>query len=101
MKVVKVGRTTGITTGYITSTNGSGVQVNYGTPQSPRMAVYSNVITIVGENGQPFSLPGDSGSVILEADSGQPVALLFAGDGTRTSACHFGPLCQRLQAWPV
>jgi hypothetical protein len=101
MRVMKMGRTTGFTRGIITSTNVQGVQVNYGTQQFPRVAVYRGVITIVGDDGNPFSLPGDSGSVILEETTGHPVGLLFAGDGVKTMACDLGALCQQLNAWPI
>ncbi|HEV2761848.1 MAG TPA: hypothetical protein VGV38_02545, partial [Pyrinomonadaceae bacterium] len=100
MRVMKMGRTTGFTRGMITATNVQGVQVNYGTQQFPRIAVFRGVLTIVGDDG-PFSMPGDSGSVILEESTGHPVALLFAGDGVRTTACDLGALCQQLGAWPV
>jgi hypothetical protein len=101
MRVLKMGRTTGLTSGSIVATNMQGTQVNYGTIQFPRIAVFQNTIRITGDDGKPFSLPGDSGSVILEEATGHPVALLFAGDGTRTTACDLGPLCQHLSAWPV
>jgi hypothetical protein len=101
MRVVKSGRTTGVTRGIVTATNITGVHVNYGTTQFPRIAVFQGAIKIVGEDSSPFSLPGDSGSVILHEESGHPAALLFAGDGKNTFACELGPLCQRLRAWPV
>jgi hypothetical protein len=101
MRVMKIGRTTGFTRGMITATNVQGLQVNYGTTEFPRIAVFRGTITIVGDNNQPFSLPGDSGSVILEESTGHPVALLFAGDGRTTDACDLGALCQQLGAWPV
>ena len=101
MRVMKMGRTTGLTRGRITATNVQGVEVNYGTQQFPRIAVFRGVIVIVGDGGNPFSLPGDSGSVILEEATGHPVALLFAGDGVKTIACDLGALCQQLGAWPV
>ena len=101
MRVVKMGRTTGFTRGRITATNVQGVEVNYGTPQFPRIAVFRGVTVIVGDGGNPFSLPGDSGSVILEEASGHPVALLYAGDGVKSMACDLGVLCQQLGAWPV
>lgn len=101
MRVMKMGRTTGLTRGRITATNVQGVQVNYGTPQFPRIAVFQGVLRIIGDDSRPFSLPGDSGSVILEEATGHPVALLFAGDGVRTTACDLGALCQQLGAWPI
>jgi len=101
MRVMKMGRTTGFTRGRITATNVQGVEVNYGTPQFPRIAVFRGITVVVGDGGNPFSLPGDSGSVILEEATGHPVALLFAGDGVKTMACDLGALCQQLGAWPV
>jgi hypothetical protein len=101
MRVMKMGRTTGFTRGSIIATHLQGVQVNYGTPQFPRIAVFHDVIRIRGDGTTPFSLPGDSGAVILEEATGHPVALLFAGDGVRTTACDLGALCQQLGAWPM
>jgi len=101
MRVMKMGRTTGFTRGTITATNVQGVQVDYGTQGFPRLAVFRGVTVIVGDGDQPFSRPGDSGSVILEEATGHPVALLFAGDGVKTMACDLGALCQQLGAWPI
>jgi hypothetical protein len=100
MNVIKCGRTTGVTTGVITSTSVRGVQVNYGTRTAPRLTVFDDTIEIIGDNG-PFSDLGDSGAVVLEADTGRPVALLFAGDGFVTTACDLGSVCQRFQVVPV
>ena len=101
MRVIKSGRTTGVTTGTVTAVDVDRVQVNYGTLTSPRIATFNDTIEIVGDNGRPFSAPGDSGSVILDRDSGRPVALLFAGDGRTTTACDLGGVCRRFQALPV
>lgn len=102
MRVVKAGRTSGKTFGTISAIHVRGVQVNYGSsPASPKIAIYDDVVTIVGDNAQPFSMPGDSGSIIVDVDTGHPVALLFAGDGRSTTACDLGMLCQQLAAWPV
>jgi hypothetical protein len=100
MRVTKSGRTTGVTTGTVTAVNVDRVQINYGTRTAPRIATFNDTIEIVGDNG-PFSAPGDSGSVILNRDSGRPVALLFAGDGQTTTACDLGGICRRFQALPV
>ncbi|MGI8550901.1 MAG: hypothetical protein ACR2PL_08965 [Dehalococcoidia bacterium] len=102
MRVVKVGRTTGITRGQVTAVGVDGIEVNYGTPSAPRIAVYDGAIVIAAVDADhPFSLPGDSGSVILEENMGHPLALLFAGDGFHTTACDLGPLCRKLSAWPI
>lgn len=102
MRVIKSGRTTGVTTGVVTATRVNGVQINYGTNNAPRIATFNDTIEIVSEDeSNPFSAPGDSGSVILDQETGQPVALLFAGDGRTTTACDFGGVCKQFQAFPV
>ncbi len=102
MRVIKSGRTTGVTTGIVTATRVNGVQINYGTRTSPRIATFNDTVEIVSEDeSKPFSMPGDSGSVILDVDTGRPVALLFAGDGRTTTACDFGGVCRQFQAFPI
>jgi hypothetical protein len=101
MAVTKAGRTTGVTRGTIRAIRVRGVQVNYGTRANPIIATFDNAITITGAGGQPFSNPGDSGSVILEQQSGRPVALLFAGDAVTTTACDVAAACSRFHVRPV
>jgi hypothetical protein len=101
MRVIKSGRTTGVTTGVVTATRVNGVQVNYGTRTSPRIATFNDTVEIVGDGGKPFSAPGDSGSAILDRATGKPVALLFAGDGHTTTACDLGGVCQQFQVLPI
>jgi hypothetical protein len=101
MRVIKSGRTSGVTTGVVTATHVNGTQINYGTRTAPRVATFNDTIEIVGDGGVPFSAPGDSGSVILDRDTGRPVALLFAGDGRTTTACDLGAVCQQFHAFPV
>jgi hypothetical protein len=100
-RVTKSGRTTGVTAGVITAIHVNGVHINYGTQANPRIAVFDDVIEVIGDGGRPFSLPGDSGSFILEVDSGRPVALLFAGDGQNTDACDLAGVCRQFQVLPV
>lgn len=101
MTVTKAGRTTGVTSGTIRAIRVRGVQVNYGTRQNPIIATFDNAITITGAAGTSFSNPGDSGSVILDQQSGRPVALLFAGDATTTTACDVAAACNRFNVRPV
>jgi hypothetical protein len=101
MQVIKCGRTTGITRGIVTAIGIDGIQVNYGTNSQPRIAVFDDAIQVVSNTAQPFSMPGDSGSVILEEETGHPVALLFAGDGFHTTACDLVTLCTQLNVLPV
>ena len=101
MRVTKSGRTTGITSGQVTAVSVNGVQVNYGTPTNPIIATFNDTIQIVGDGGQPFSLPGNSGSAVLDVETGKPVALLFAGDGRTTTTCSFAGVCRHFQVAPV
>jgi hypothetical protein len=102
MAVIKSGRTTGVTTGTIRAIRVRGALVNFGTRQNPIIATFDNAITISGpQNGPAFSAGGDSGSVILDQESGRPVALLFAGDGVTTTACDVAAACARFNVHPV
>jgi hypothetical protein len=101
-RVMKSGRTTGVTRGTVTAVNVNGVRVNYAEADSPAMiAVFNNVVRVVGDNGTSFSMPGDSGSLIVSDQVGEPIALLFAGDTVNTFGCSMMSLCNRLNAWPV
>jgi hypothetical protein len=84
MSVAKSGRTTGFTTGTISSINTS-VSVRYSKScgASGGTAVgYTNQVVI---NSSTFSAGGDSGSLIVTNNSSHnPVALLFAGSSTST-----------------
>jgi len=75
--VHKTGRTTCHTTGKVRAINVNNYLVNYGSVGTAR---FDGQITVeMNMNpARPFSRPGDSGSIIVD-DSGQPVALLFAG----------------------
>jgi len=83
MKVMKYGRTTGLTKGTVWAINAT-VNVGYD----------SGVATFVDQiivNGGTFSAGGDSGSLVvadgkgrMKANKGKPVGLLFAGSATTT-----------------
>jgi hypothetical protein len=91
MRVHKFGRTTSYTVGHITSI-ATDVTVSYETGNF----TFENQIIIVGDNG-PFSLSGDSGSLILERQTNTAVGLLFAGSNTHTIANHIGNVLQALK----
>jgi hypothetical protein len=90
LKVQKYGRTTGHTFGEIESINTS-INVTYGSAGS-QIARFTGQVIICCS----FSAGGDSGSLIVAhdvddegnegANNRKPVALLFAGDQTRTIA---------------
>jgi hypothetical protein len=81
--VAKSGRTTGLTCATIASVN-TNVKVQYqrgcGKGRKFRV-VYLNQVLV---NGNAFSAGGDSGSLIVTADTVQPIALLFAGSSATT-----------------
>ena len=77
MTVTKTGRTTDTTVGTVQSI-GSTVTVRYGSCGDAR---FVNQVVITGIAG-PFSLGGDSGSVILDQSNNKPVSLLYAGSTT-------------------
>jgi hypothetical protein len=75
--VKKVGRTTGLTHGFVQATEVDNISVNmvFGNPN--RLARFDGQIVIAGRKSV-FSKGGDSGSLIL-TDRNKPVGLLFAG----------------------
>jgi hypothetical protein len=80
MQVRKSGRTTGFTTGTINTIEAT-VSINYGPGQ---VATFENQF-VAG----PMSEGGDSGSLIVAADSQAAVGLLFAGS---TQSTIFNPI---------
>ena len=76
--VRKHGRTTRHTLGVVVDISAD-INVGYGN----QAARFDDQIGIIGVQG-PFSQGGDSGSMIVDAVSLQPVALLFAGSDVQT-----------------
>jgi hypothetical protein len=82
MPVAKSGRTTGLTCGTISAVAADGVKVQYPTScgsSSTFTVTFNNQVLIQGTG---FSDAGDSGSLIVSADTAEPTALLFAGDAS-------------------
>jgi hypothetical protein len=84
MVVHKFGRTTDYTAGIITSIN-TDVSISYDTGS----LYFSEQIIIRSLNAQPFSMSGDSGSMILERQTNKATGLLVAGSPSHTIANHF------------
>jgi hypothetical protein len=83
--VAKSGRTSGLTCGSVAVTNLSTSvtyqrQCNGGTSFT---ASYSNQIAVSG-GGASFSTQGDSGSLIVDEQTADPVALLYGGSDTES-----------------
>ncbi len=94
--VAKSGRTTGFTTGTISSINTSvSVQYQRGCNGGKKFTVsYTNQVVI---NSSTFSAGGDSGSLIVTNNaSHNPVALLFAGSSTSTIGNPIGEVLTKL-----
>jgi hypothetical protein len=87
--VEKVGRTTGVTRGFVTAIELDAVTVEY--PVGP--VTFDNQIEVTGLEGA-FSAGGDSGALVYRPDTLQAVGLLFAGserggvDGAPLTYCN-------------
>ncbi len=95
MGVAKAGRTTGFTCASVAATN-TNVNVQYETQcngGSTFIVSYTNQVLI---NSRSFSAGGDSGSLIVNSGTAQPVALLFAGSNTTTIANPIGEVAKDL-----
>jgi hypothetical protein len=90
MSVVKVGRTTQVTNGRVTSTNAT-VAVNYGVG----VATYRHQIITTA-----MSAGGDSGSLLMDRDL-NAVGLLFAGSAKITIHNHIADVETALGVRPV
>jgi hypothetical protein len=94
--VAKSGRTTGFTTGTISSINTSvSVQYQKSCNAGKKFTVsYTNQVVI---NSTTFSAGGDSGSLIVTNNaSHNPVALLFAGSSSTTIGNPIGEVLTKL-----
>ncbi|MGJ3241244.1 MAG: hypothetical protein ACFE0Q_21230 [Anaerolineae bacterium] len=78
LRVRKHGRTTAYTEGTITLINAT-VDVGYRTVSGSRTARFTGQVMTTG-----MSQGGDSGSLVMDANSQNAVGLLFAGSGTAT-----------------
>lgn len=93
LPVRKYGRSSRTTTGRVTAVNAT-ILVDYssGTTQ------FVQQIIITGDNNSPFTLPGDSGSLVVAAsgtNARRPVGLVFAGAGNLSAANPIGPILSR------
>jgi hypothetical protein len=96
--VAKSGRTTGFTTGTVSSINTSvSVQYQQNCGSGKKFTVsYTNQVVI---NSSTFSAGGDSGSLIVTNNaSHNPVALLYAGSSSSTIGNPIGEVLTKLGA---
>ena len=90
MRVHKVGRTTGYTTGTVFDVSAD-VTVTYEMGQ----VVFQDQVLIQGTAGM-FSDAGDSGSLIVDRATQRVTALLFAGSPSHTIANHISDVLAQL-----
>jgi hypothetical protein len=83
--VRKHGRTTGHTIGVVMDVSAN-LWVDYRVGNQNLSAWFEDQIAVMGVGAAPFSQGGDSGSLIADAVTLEPVALLFAGGGSLTFA---------------
>jgi hypothetical protein len=94
--VFKVGRTTGLTQGSVTATEMDDLTVGYDHLSN---VIFDGQIEIgPAVAGQPFSMGGDSGSLIVDGQL-QAVALLFAGNDV--DATYANPIAAVLSGLQV
>lgn len=87
LSVRKHGRTTGHTIGVIEDIS-LDIDIRYGS----KIASFVDQIAIRGVGSAPFSQGGDSGSLIVDAVTLNPVGLLFAGGNNMTFANPIDPV---------
>jgi hypothetical protein len=100
LRVTKMGPSSGVTTGVIDQTVVN-ANIDYSSPCSPEPVSISltNLILIKGDNSKPFSLAGDSGSLVMTATAHNPVGLLIAGNDLGQSLAHpIAPVLKSLSA---
>jgi hypothetical protein len=93
--VAKSGRSTGLTCSTLQAVVTT-VSVVYDTACGGATAFTASFANQVIINGGSFSAAGDSGSLVVTSDTAQPVALLYGGNSTSTSA---NPIVDVLKAF--
>lgn len=85
--VCKYGITTQYTNGSVEDISAE-MWVSYNTKNGTRYAYFIDQLGITTKSHQPFSMLGDSGSLVVHETTKQPVALLFAGGGIHFETGH-------------
>jgi len=89
--VRKHGRTTGHTIGVITDLSAD-LWVDYRIGGVNHSAWFENQLAVLGVGCAPFSRSGDSGALIVDAVTLEPMALLFAGGTSGNSLTFANPI---------
>ena len=96
--VVKVGAASNWTEGRVVGLSGR-VAVGIGAGSRPRRIMFENLVAVSAAPGEPFSLPGDGGALVLRAPDLRPIGLVFAaqtlqGGETETLLLPLPPILQ-------
>jgi len=91
MVVHKYGRSSAYQAGRVTSVN-----ANITVPYDTGYFTFYDQIVVESTTSNPFSEPGDSGSLVLERASHKAVGLLFAGSPTHTYVNHISDVLSAL-----
>ena len=78
LRVKKVGRTTGLTSGVVEALITSPWPLPYKNRNFAATVWFTDIWTIRAEDSGPFALPGDSGSLVVTEGGDAAVGLLFA-----------------------
>jgi hypothetical protein len=81
MRVKKIGRTTGLTSGTIEALVPTPWLLPYKTGRFSAAVWFTDTWTIRGDGSDPFALSGDSGSLVVTEDGSSVIGLLFAVNG--------------------
>ncbi len=86
LRVKKVGRTTGLTTGTIQAFVGTPWVLPYKNSNFSAAVWFTDSWTVRADEDDAFALPGDSGSLVVTEDGDAAVGLLFAATNRGTHA---------------
>jgi hypothetical protein len=79
MRVKKVGRTTGLRNGTVAGQVVLPLAIPYKSNRFQSIVYFTDVWAVLGEGGNTFSEPGDSGSLVVTLDGSKAVGIVFAG----------------------
>jgi hypothetical protein len=80
LKVKKFGRTTGLTRGTIEALVPTPWILPYRSSKFNAVVWFMDTWTVRSDDGDPFALGGDSGSLIVSEDASSAIGLFFAGN---------------------
>ena len=83
MRVKKIGRTTGLTYGVVEAQTTDCTKLTYKAEGFVAPVYFKDFWYVLGDNGRPFAIEGDSGSLVVTEDGSATVGLLFAADNSR------------------